>query len=167
MTQAPAGRSGPLHHRYQPEVFAAPAPDDLCDLEVLYGVGGLCGNLLALQAVLDLFDRDTGRKRLVFHGDFHWFDVDAARTDEIQHGVMAHRALRGHVETELALADGTQQDGPGCGRARVALEVAFDDAAWQVHRLRQWPAGSDAHDAYFGRIAQGPRYQAAQAVRLA
>lgn len=319
MTSAPAGRSCPLHYRYRPEVFASAAPDDLRELDVLYVVGGVYGNPLALQAVLDLFDREKGRKRLVFNGDFHWFDVDAAGFDQVQRGVMSHRALRGNVETELA--DGVQDGNAGCGcaypawvgdevvsrsnrilqrlqsavtgphkqalrglpmwlradvgplrlgivhgdaqslagwgfaqehlrqpaqrnevrdwlaRADVdafacthtclpvyqglaspawpqprwvlnngstgmgnftgdraglltrialspfagplrrfgvqcgsvfadALAVAFDHAAWQTHFLRQWPACSDAYASYFSRIAQGPEYEAIEAVRL-
>lgn len=109
------GRSCPLHYRYRPEVFAAPAPDPLRSLDVLYVVGGLYGNQLALQRVLELFDRERGRKRLVFNGDFHWFDADPEIFSRVQQGVMAHEALRGNVETELA-ADADEGDA-GCGCA--------------------------------------------------
>lgn len=119
-TQAPPvgapGRSCPLHYRYRPEVFASPPSDGLNDLEVLYVVGGLYGNPFALEQVLDLFDRETGRKRLVFNGDFHWFDVDAAVFERVQRGVSAHVALRGNVETEIAAPDAVDADS-GCGCA--------------------------------------------------
>jgi hypothetical protein len=116
-TAAPApGRACPLHYRYGPEVFASPPSEGLDGLEVLYVVGGLYGNLQALDRVLELFDRESGRKRLVFNGDFHWFDADAATFERVQCGVLAHTALRGNVETELAAADDLADDA-GCGCA--------------------------------------------------
>jgi hypothetical protein len=97
-----AGRACPLHYRYRPEVFDAAAPADLQGLEVLYVVGGLYGHPLALEQVLEMFEQERGRKRLVFNGDFHWFDVEPALFAQVQRGVLNHRALRGNVETELA-----------------------------------------------------------------
>lgn len=110
------GRSCPLHYRYRPEAFASPASEGLDGLDVLYVVGGLYGNRLALDRVLELFDREKGRKRLVFNGDFHWFDAGAASFDHVQRGVLAHTALRGNVETEIAAAEGADGDA-GCGCA--------------------------------------------------
>lgn len=109
------GRSCPLHYRYAPEVFRADPPQHLQSLEVLYVVGGLYGNELALQSVLELFRREQGRKRLVFNGDFHWFDADPARFARVQSAVLDYDALRGNVETELA--DGKGDEGAGCGCA--------------------------------------------------
>ncbi len=112
-----AGRSCPLHYRYLPSAFAAAAPPALRGVEVLYVVGGLYGNELALYEVLRLFDAERGNKRLVFNGDFHWFDADPAVFDRIQRSVLAHHALRGNVETELAAEAGVAQDDAGCGCA--------------------------------------------------
>src|SRR5688500_7447319 len=97
------GRSCPLHYRYAPEVFAT-APT-LQNLDVLYVVGGLYGNALALDRVLELFAAEHGRKQLVFNGDFHWFDADPEVFARVQRGVLAHTAIRGNVETELASDD--------------------------------------------------------------
>jgi hypothetical protein len=113
--QAP-GRSCPLHYRYRPEVFASPASQGLDGLDVLYVVGGLYGNPFALERVLELFEREVGRKRLVFNGDFHWFDADRTMFERLQRGVLAHTALRGNVETEIAAADDGDADA-GCGCA--------------------------------------------------
>lgn len=110
------GRSCPLHYRYRPELLASPPPPGLDGLELLYVVGGLYGNPLALQRVLELFDREPGRKRLVFNGDFHWFDADAAVFERVQRGVLAHTALRGNVETEIAAEQADAADA-GCGCA--------------------------------------------------
>lgn len=108
------GRSCPLHYRYAPQVFATPAPPALQDLEVLYVVGGLYGNPLALHSVLRLFERERGRARLVFNGDFHWFDADPALFARVQREVLAFDALRGNVETELAVAEAQADAGCGC-----------------------------------------------------
>lgn len=111
---AAPGRSCPLHYRYRPEQFAVDAPRHLQSLDVLYVVGGLYGNELALGRVLELFDRERGRKRLVFNGDFHWFDADPATFARVQRGVLAHEALRGNVETELAAPDPERDADCGC-----------------------------------------------------
>lgn len=108
------GRLCPLHYRYRPEDFAVEAPRDHQALEVLYVVGGLYGNDLALARVLELFDAERGHKRLVFNGDFHWFDADPATFARVQAGVLAHGATRGNVETELATADEGGDAGCGC-----------------------------------------------------
>jgi hypothetical protein len=114
-----AGRSCPVHYRYAPEAIAGAAPAHLQSLEVLYVVGGLYGNALALARVLELFERERGRKRLVFNGDFHWFDTDPATFARVQQAVLAHTATRGNVETELAGedADPDDDDDAGCGCA--------------------------------------------------
>ena len=108
------GRSCPLHYRYRPEDFAVDAPAHLRSLDVLYVVGGLYGNGQALARVLDLFDREPGRKRLVFNGDFHWFDAEPESFARVQQAVLAHVALRGNVETELAAPDAEADAGCGC-----------------------------------------------------
>jgi hypothetical protein len=111
------GRSCPLHYRYRPSDFARPA-SDRC--EVLYVVGGLYGNVQALDRVIDLFERERGDKRLVFNGDFHWFDVDPQAFARIQRGVLAFDATRGNVETELAAPASADGSGAGCGCAYPA-----------------------------------------------
>lgn len=82
--------------------------------EVLYVVGGLYGNGQALDEVLRLFEAERGAKRLVFNGDFHWFDTDPALFARVNDAVLAHDALRGNVETELADPDADPAAGCGC-----------------------------------------------------
>lgn len=115
------GRSCPLHYRYRPEALACEAAAHWQALDVLYVVGGLYGNELALQRVLALFEREQGRKRLVFNGDFHWFDADPAVFARIQQAVLAHGVLRGNVETEIAApAEAGEAGAAGCGCAYPA-----------------------------------------------
>ncbi|MDM7943398.1 MAG: hypothetical protein QUV35_12285 [Hydrogenophaga sp.] len=111
---AAAGRSCPLHYRYAPSVFASEAPEHLAHLDVLYVVGGLYGNEAALQRVIELFGQERGRARMVFNGDFHWFDADPAVFTRIQQSVLRFDALRGNVETELADENADADAGCGC-----------------------------------------------------
>ena len=103
------GRTCPVSYRYSPRVF-----DRAADLEArtLYVVGGLYGNVEALERVLELAaaERDV---TLAFNGDFHWFDVEAASYAAIEYQVSRHARLRGNVETELAADDSDA----GCGCA--------------------------------------------------
>lgn len=128
MSQAEPGRSCPLHYHYGPAVFAAAPP---VRSELLYVVGGLYGNLPALQQVLALFAREAGPKRLVFNGDFNWFNVDPALFAAVNTEVLQHDALRGNVETELA---GDDSDA-GCGCAYPAW--VGDDVVQRSNRILQ------------------------------
>ncbi len=108
------GRSCPLGYRYAPADFARPAQLE-CD--TLYVAGGVYGNRPALRRIEALFAAETGAKRLVFNGDFHWFDIDPAAYAEVGAAVLAHTALRGNVETELAAGDDSAAGDAGCGCA--------------------------------------------------
>jgi hypothetical protein len=94
------------------------APDFAAD--VLYVVGGLYGNLPALDCVERLADSEGAT--VVFNGDFHWFDADRDWFAEIDRRVTRHRAIRGNVETEIARPNDV---GAGCGCAYPA-SVAED-----------------------------------------
>lgn len=104
------GRSCPLHYRYAPTTFSRSA--DLA-AETVYVIGGLYGNLPALQEILAIAALEKVKPRLVFNGDFHWFDVDTSTFAAINVEVLKHTALRGNVETEL----GPDADEVGCGCA--------------------------------------------------
>ncbi|MGA0113944.1 MAG: metallophosphoesterase family protein [Burkholderiales bacterium] len=104
------GRSCPLHYRYAPQSLRRP-PEILAD--TLYVIGGLYGNLPALQAVSALAAAEPEPVALVFNGDFNWFNIDGGGFSAINETVLQHHALRGNVETELAGDD----DEAGCGCA--------------------------------------------------
>lgn len=104
------GRSCPLHYRYAPASLNRP-PEIVAD--TLYVVGGLYGNAPALRAINALAAAEPGPVSLAFNGDFNWFNTDSAGFAAINHGALAHHALRGNVETELAGEDDTA----GCGCA--------------------------------------------------
>ena len=104
------GRSCPLRYRYGAAALAG-APE--VATETLYVIGGLYGNLRALDAVEALARSEAMPPRLCFNGDFHWFDIDDAAHAEINTRVLAHDALQGNVEAEFGSAD----DDAGCGCA--------------------------------------------------
>src|SRR5262245_60277290 len=132
------GRSCPVHYRYAPTVFATPAT---VTCEVLYVVGGVYGNPLALDTVLTVFAAEAGATHLVFNGDFNWFNIDPALFQHLNERVLGWPATRGNVETELGAAGRTA----GCGCAYPAWvddgTVARSNAI--MHRLQQtaaqWP----------------------------
>ena len=103
------GRTCPLSYRYgaaslnRAADFSAPT---------VYVIGGLYGNPFALDALLALRDIEPDAQ-LVFNGDFNWFDIDDASFTRINTEVLAHRAIRGNVETELLAGDAAA--GCGCG----------------------------------------------------
>jgi hypothetical protein len=104
------GRSCPLEYRYSPKVFDR-EPEIVSS--TIYVIGGLYGNVEALEAVKVLAARESGPVTLVFNGDFHWFDIAGDDFAHVTREVLRHRALRGNVETELASED----SGAGCGCA--------------------------------------------------
>lgn len=103
------GRTCPLAYRYGAASLARPAE---LAADALYVAGGLYGNPFALERLLALVAAEPGA-RLVFNGDFNWFDRDDADFLRINTAVLAHHAIRGNVETELLSPDAAA--GCGCG----------------------------------------------------
>ncbi len=119
------GRFCPPDYGLGVQAFAT-AP--VFETDCLYVAGGLYGNTVALDALLALWAGEANaRARLVFNGDFHWFDVDPAQFARIERLTAPHIRLRGNVETELARAvapgvagdtsEDVSEDDAGCGCA--------------------------------------------------
>jgi predicted phosphodiesterase len=104
------GRSCPVSYGYGAAALRRPPQ---LEAETLWIVGGLYGNPLALDALLQAYAADPGHKALVFNGDFHWFDVDPGEFELVNETVLGFHAIRGNVETELA----APADDAGCGCA--------------------------------------------------
>lgn len=107
----PAGRSCPTAYRYRPEDLAQPAA---FGADTLYIVGGLYGNPEALRVITNRVEheRRTGRDvRLVFNGDFNWFNANKEDFEHVNRTVLSHTACAGNVEFEIA-APSTEA---GCG----------------------------------------------------
>ena len=159
-----AGRSCPLHYRYSPAQLAHGHTEPL---DVLYVVGGLYGNALALDSALAAYEQEQGRKQLVFNGDFHWFDADPKVFARIEAGVSCHTALRGNVETELALFEphhDQQANDVGCG---CAYPDWVDDATVQRSNRIMQRLASTTNAQQRERLANLPMLLRAQVGQLA
>lgn len=129
------GRSCPLRYRYGAAALAA-AP--VCETATLYVIGGVYGNLLALDAVDRLAAAEAVAPRLCFNGDFNWFNVDPAGFAAVNARVLEHDAITGNVEAELGSADGDA----GCGCAYPDhVDAAVVERSNRIHaRLRETAA---------------------------
>lgn len=104
------GRVCPVRYRYGPCAVAGASEREA---KTLYVVGGLYGNLPALDAVEAMAAMEPGGVTVCFNGDFNWFDVDDAGFRAINERVLRHDAILGNVEAEFGSAD----DAAGCGCA--------------------------------------------------
>jgi hypothetical protein len=152
-TEAP-GRSCPLHYRYSPSVFNRPAE---LNTSTLYVVGGLYGNPEALDAVEAMFAREAADRRMVFNGDFHWFDAEPALFGDINARVHRHHVLRGNVETELANDDSSA--GCGCAYPDDVDESSVQRSNLIADRLRSVSRNDEAQRM---RLARLPMHAVAQ-----
>jgi hypothetical protein len=130
------GRVCPAGYRYRPSDLGRPA--DL-EAETLYVVGGLYGNVAALDAVLRLADTEQAPVAIVFNGDFNWFNVDRESFAGINEEVLRHHAIRGNVETELA--DAHADAGCGCAYPDSVSDAEVSRSNEIMSRLRETAAG--------------------------
>ncbi len=118
-----AGRNCPLRYRYAPQALSG-AAEQFTD--TVYIIGGLYGNIEALQTVLAMKQAERLRGvqvALIFNGDHNWFNVDSPTFTWINDEVLSHRAIQGNVEAELHEASDA-----GCG---CAYPDYVDDATVQ------------------------------------
>jgi hypothetical protein len=144
------GRSCPLSYRYPPSSLSG---DAALEVDTLWVAGGLYGNRPALERLVELYERETGSKALVFNGDFHWFDVDGAEFQAVDDGVHRYRVTRGNVETELA--DPAQGAGCGCGYPDFVDQGTVDRSNRIIERLRKT---ARALPASLARLAAAPMH---------
>ena len=103
--------SCPLDYRYAPTDFRVLAPQAV---DVAYVIGGLYGNVEALDSILRMAEaeRRAGHEvTLLFNGDFNWFNVAPADFRAVNGEVLRHAAIAGNVEAELE----RESEQPDCG----------------------------------------------------
>ena len=144
MVEGP-GRNCPLGYRYGASSLAGPAS---LQADTLWIAGGLYGNPEALARLLELYGEEPGDKALVFNGDFHWFDVVSEDFRGVNDAVLAHRATRGNVETELASA--SPNAGCGCGYPEWVNDAEVERSNRIIERLRDAAFSSAALRALSG-----------------
>jgi hypothetical protein len=142
------GRVCPLRYRYGPAAIAA-TPERRA--EILYVIGGLYGNLPALDAVEAMARAEPGPVALCFNGDFNWFNVDDAGFRAVNERVLRHDAILGNVEAELD----APADDAGCGCAYPDdVDQATVERSNEIHaRLKRTAA---RHPDLRARIAALP-----------
>ena len=151
-----AGRVCPLRYRYGPDAIARAKPRQA---KTLYVIGGLYGNLPALDAIESMACAEIEAPTLCFNGDFNWFNIADHDFEEINQRVLAHNAILGNVEAELD----AKADDAGCGCAYPdSVDAGIVEWSNQIHR--QLKTTAVRHEGLLGRISQLPmfaRYQVA------
>jgi hypothetical protein len=128
MSNSP-GRVCPVRYRYGPGAIAG-APEQSAD--TLYVIGGLYGNLQALDAIDAMAAAESGPVRLCFNGDFNWFNVDDAGFRAINERVLRHDAIVGNVEAELS--ESSAEAGCGCAYPENVDEGVVERSN-QIHAM--------------------------------
>jgi hypothetical protein len=84
-------------------------------------------------------------------------------------GMPNFRATRHGVVTRIGVTPASAVEALYAVRAGntyvEALPVHYEAARFEREFLSNWPVGSPAHASYHGRIARGPNYEAARAIR--
>ena len=144
------GRSCPLRYRYGASAIAR-AP--LIETETLYVVGGLYGNIEALDMIETIVAAEIGPVRLCFNGDFNWFNVDDQSFHQVVSRVLEHDAILGNVEAEL----GVEGAEAGCGCAYPdSVDDAVIERSNRIHaRLK---ATASRYPALIARLDTLPMY---------
>jgi hypothetical protein len=152
------GRVCPLRYRYGP---GAIAHAETRVAQTLYVVGGLYGNVPALDTIEQMARAESAAPTLCFNGDFNWFNVGDRAFSEVNRRVLAHDAILGNVEAEF---DSPAADA-GCGCAYPAgVDAAVVQRSNQIHARLKATATAGHHADLLSRITQLPmvaRYQVA------
>ena len=155
---AAPGRVCPLRYRYG---AAAIAQAETHHVQTLYVIGGLYGNLPALDEVERMASAEQAASgvnpTLCFNGDFNWFNVADDCFAEINRRVLAHDAIQGNVEAEFE----SPEDDAGCGCAYPdSVDAGVVERSNRIHA--QLKATARRHPDLAVRIATLPmfaRYQ--------
>jgi hypothetical protein len=110
LQQTAPGRVCPLRYRYGAAAIAQLEPRAV---QTLYVIGGLYGNMPALDTIERMAAAESITPTLCFNGDFNWFNIHDRQFAEINRRVLAHDAIQGNVEAEF---DAASND-VGCGCA--------------------------------------------------
>jgi hypothetical protein len=150
------GRVCPLRYRYGARALAA-APTK--SAETLYVVGGLYGNVPALDAVEAMANAEPGSATLCFNGDFNWFNISGESFAEINARVSQHDTILGNVEAEFDPENANDDAGCGCAYPDN-VDTGIVERSNQIHA--QLKATARRHSALAAQLAALPmfaRYQ--------
>ena len=144
------GRVCPLRYRYG---AGAIRRAETRQARTLYVIGGLYGNVAALDEIENMARAEITTPTLCFNGDFNWFNVADRDFAQINHRVLAHDAILGNVEAELD----AQADGAGCGCAYPdSVDALTVERSNRIHaRLK---STARRHKELLARIAALPMF---------
>lgn len=143
-----AGRVCPVRYRYGAAALAA-TPERAAG--TLYVIGGLYGNLPALDAIAAMAAGERDPVTLCFNGDFNWFDVDDVGFRAVNECVLRHDAIIGNVEAEL----GAEGDEAGCGCAYPeSVDEGVVERSNRIHAVLKETAAR--HPDILARLARLP-----------
>jgi hypothetical protein len=145
-----AGRNCPLQYRYGASALAS---SPIIETHVLYVVGGLYGNIPALDSIEQLAQHETQPVNICFNGDFNWFNVDASSFETLNHRVLQHSAIQGNVEAELG--DANNGNGCGCGYPNTVDDGTVERSNRIHSRLK---ATADKFPHIVSALSQLPMY---------
>jgi len=155
-TSTTPGRVCPLRYRYGARAIATlPARH----AETLYVVGGLYGNVAALDTVEGMANAEPTLPTLCFNGDFNWFNISGESFAEINTRVLQHDTILGNVESEFDPENANDDVGCGCAYPDN-VDAGIVERSNQIHA--QLKATARRHPALAARIAALPmfaRYQ--------
>jgi hypothetical protein len=142
------GRSCPLRYRYGAASLAQ-LPER--PAHTLYVIGGLYGNLPALDTVEAMAAAEPTPPTLCFNGDFNWFNIKPAHFNAINQRVLHHEAIQGNVEAEL----GSEGNEAGCGCAYPdSVDIGTVERSNLIHQ--QLRRTAQQHPALLARLATLP-----------
>lgn len=140
-----------MGYRYRSDALAV-APEQAVD--TLYVIGGLYGNLPALEVIEAMAYKERGPVRLCFNGDFNWFNVDDDGFRAINQLVLQYDATLGNVEAELLEPDSVS--GCGCAYPDNVDDGVVERSNWIHARLK---ATALRHPAIIKRLSQLPMFR--------
>jgi hypothetical protein len=142
------GRVCPLRYRHGARAIAEA---ETREAHTLYVIGGLYGNLPALDAIEQMARMEAQPATLCFNGDFNWFNVDDGAFAEVNLRVLAHDAILGNVEAELD----APLDDAGCGCAYPAsVDTGVVERSNRIHATLK--ATARRHTGLLQRVSQLP-----------
>lgn len=157
ITSHGAGRVCPLRYVYGASTIAS-AP--VKTTQTLYVVGGLYGNLQALDSLETMANAEAQPATLCFNGDFNWFNISDENFAEINRRVLSHDAILGNVEAEFDAP--THEAGCGCAYPPSVGGDVVERSNRIYARLRATATRHPEICAQLSRLPMVARYTVAQ-----
>jgi hypothetical protein len=140
----------PLRYRHGAAALARVEPRRV---DTLYVVGGLYGNISALDELERMARAEAAPATLCFNGDFNWFNIAEREFAEINRRVLAHDATLGNVEAEF----GAGSDDAGCGCAYPeGVDAGTVERSNRIHAILKRTARR--HESVAARLACLPMF---------